>query len=203
VAELIDAVQLDAGLEHRYPHELSGGQRQRIGIARALALRPALLVCDEPLSSLDVSIQAQITNLLVDLKRQEGLTYLFISHDLSVVRRLCDRIAVMYLGKIVEIADADHLYAHPQHPYTRLLMDAVPIPDPVVERQRTPLLIGGEVPSPVDPPSGCRFHTRCPISRAPGICAEKEPPLDDHGNHNQRAACHFAGGLAPARTPQA
>jgi oligopeptide transport system ATP-binding protein len=193
VQELLRLVGLNPNFTNRYPHEFSGGQRQRIGIARALAVNPSFIVCDEAVSALDVSIQAQIINLLQDLQREFNLTYLFIAHDLAVVRHLSDRIAVMYLGKIVETAGRNDIYDHPQHPYTRALLSSIPVPDPVVERDRAPILLKGEIPSPVNPPSGCRFHTRCPIARAPGICSEQEPRLEPHGEPDQVAACHFAG----------
>jgi oligopeptide transport system ATP-binding protein len=193
VQELLRLVGLNPNFTNRYPHEFSGGQRQRIGIARALSVSPSFIVCDEPVSALDVSIQAQIINLLQDIQQEFKLTYLFIAHDLAVVRHLSDRIAVMYLGKVVEIADRADIYEHAQHPYTKALLSSIPVPDPVVERLREPILIKGEIPSPVNPPSGCRFHTRCPIARVPGICSEQEPALDPHGQREQLAACHFAG----------
>ena len=193
VQELLRLVGLNPNFTNRYPHEFSGGQRQRIGIARALAVNPSFIVCDEAVSALDVSIQAQIINLLQDLQREFQLTYLFIAHDLAVVRHLSDRIAVMYLGKVVETADRNDIYDHPQHPYTKALLSSIPVPDPVVEQGRAPILLKGEIPSPVNPPSGCRFHTRCPIARVPGVCSEQEPMLEPHGQPEQIAACHFAG----------
>jgi len=193
VQELLRLVGLNPNFTNRYPHEFSGGQRQRIGIARALALNPSFIVCDEAVSALDVSIQAQIINLLQDLQKEFQLTYLFIAHDLAVVRHLSDRIAVMYLGKVVETADRNDIYERPQHPYTKALLSSIPVPDPKVERERAPITLKGEIPSPVNPPSGCRFHTRCPIARAPGVCAEQEPALEAHGAADQVAACHFAG----------
>ena len=189
IHELLNVVGLNPNFGNRYPHEFSGGQRQRIGIARSLAVDPSFIVCDEPISALDVSIQAQIINLLERLQDQFNLTYLFIAHDLSVVKHISDRIAVMYLGKVVEVSGANELYRRPKHPYTASLLSAIPIPDPRVEKVRRRIILTGDVPSPVNPPSGCRFRTRC--YKAQPRCAESEPPLDTVKLNGHEAACFF------------
>ena len=188
VEELLETVKLNANYMNRYPHEFSGGQRQRIGVARALASNPLFIVCDEPISALDVSIQAQIVNLLEDLQEQLGLTYLFIAHDLSMVRHICNRVAVMYLGVIVELADRDELYDHPLHPYTQALLSAVPVPDPRATRARKRIILEGDPPSPANPPEGCRFHPRCPI--AVDRCRSEQPQWREAAQGHW-VACHL------------
>jgi len=201
VSELLELVGLSPEHINRYPHEFSGGQRQRIGVARALALHPKLIIADEPVSALDVSIQAQVINLLDDLQDDLHLTYVFIAHDLGVVRHVSDRIAVMYLGKIVEISPAEELYHQPIHPYTEALLSAVPIPDPDLSARRERIVLEGDVPSPITPPSGCRFHPRCRY--ATEICSQEEPPLVPHGTAGHMAACHHPLDTNPTPTADA
>jgi peptide/nickel transport system ATP-binding protein/oligopeptide transport system ATP-binding protein len=198
VKETLRKVGLDPGYINRYPHEFSGGQRQRIGVARALALNPRFIVCDEPVSALDVSVQSQVVNLLQELKRSYGIAYLFISHDLSVVKYISDRLAVMYLGEIVETSPSEEIYARPLHPYTQALLSAVPVPDP--DRKRMRIILQGDVPSPLNPPAGCRFHPRCP-SFIKGLCDAQPPKMLDYGGH--RVACHAVERQVAGRAPGA
>jgi oligopeptide/dipeptide ABC transporter ATP-binding protein len=200
VTELFDSVGLRPELRHRYPHELSGGQRQRVGLARALSVSPSLLIADEPVSALDVSVQASVLNLLRDLQQQLGFSCLFISHDLATVEFLCDRVAVMYLGKIVELAPREEPFARPQHPYTQALLSAAVVPDPAVQRTRTRVVLAGDIPTPLAPPSGCRFRTRCPLEpESAPRSTEEEPPLVDVTGRGHLVACHLVrpGGEAP------
>ena len=194
-AELLNVVGLRPEYTDRYPHEFSGGQRQRIAVARAMSINPEFVIADEPVSALDVSIRAQVLNLLQRLQKQFDLTYLFVSHDLSVVRHVADRIAVMYLGRIVELADRDEMYAAPKHPYTKALLSAVPIPDPQIEKRRKRIILSGDLPSPIHIPSGCRFHTRCPMAQ--DICRQVEPVYEAKEGREHYAACHFSDYVTP------
>ena len=201
VKELLELVGLNPDTHyHKLPHEFSGGQRQRVGIARALALEPELIICDEPVSALDVSVQAQVINLLQDLQKQLGLTYVFIAHDLSVISHLADRVAVMYLGKVMEKSERDAFRTHVQHPYTHSLLSAVPIPDPLLERARERIVLSGELPSPANPPSGCVFHTRCPVATA--RCKTEVPVLAQHGFPGQEVACFYPVGGENSHVPE-
>ncbi len=197
IEELLNMVGLNPDFVNRYPHEFSGGQRQRVGIARALAVNPDLIICDEPISSLDVSIQAQVVNLLEELQKQLGLTYLFIAHDLSMVRHISNRMAVMYLGKIMELADRDEIYLRPLHPYTQALMSAVPLPDPEIAKKRQRIILQGDIPSPANPPHGCNFNSRCPLAK--DICFKEDPDYREITNDHW-VACHFAEDFLPKST---
>ena len=193
VGDMLERVGLPGEMHSRYPHELSGGQRQRVGLARSLVLGPSLLIADEPVSALDVSVQASIINLLLDLQRDLGFSCLFIAHDLATVEFLCNRVAVMYLGRLVEQATREELFKNPRHPYTQSLLSAVPLPDPTLQRQRRRVVLAGDIPSPVNPPSGCRFHTRCPVAELP-LCQDSDPQLVDHRRDGHRSACHLVRG---------
>ncbi|MQA03738.1 MAG: ATP-binding cassette domain-containing protein [Streptosporangiales bacterium] len=198
VADMLERVGLSADMARRYPHELSGGQRQRVGLARSLVLEPSLLIADEPVSALDVSVQASIINLVLDLQRDMGFSCLFVAHDLSTVEFLCNKVAVMYLGRIVEQATRDQLFRGPRHPYTQSLLSAVVLPDPQAQRERQRVVLPGDIPSPINPPSGCRFHTRCPVAELP-MCRDQTPELVDHTDDGHYGACHLIG--ADGRAP--